>query len=189
VFKTVAAEMLNRVNFQFQLCTLFVCMLSASVALAWYSWFTNGYYDVDYPIELDAFDWWPGWLGFFAGLGFVGSILVFRREPLLAEQIFVMSWLLVSTNTLSACYEGLTSYIGYNGAWPWEIEAIHITRWIIVRSMTVPVVLLPLFLLRTGLLCNVFRRPHNRLFFFITLCNCVLLIAMVRYLFLRNHFM
>ena len=165
-------------------------MLSASVGLTWYAWFTNGYHEINLYYEMEATDWWPGGLGFFAGLGFIGSIFVFRRKPLLAEQIFILSWLLVSINVVAAGDDHLASVAEISGGlWLRESEAILITRSIIVRSFTVPVVLLPLFLLRTQLLFNVFRSPLNRLFFLTTLCDSVLLIVMIRYQLLCDYFM
>lgn len=180
-----------RMRFQFQLRTLFVFMLSAAVGLAWYSWFRNAYYDADYQTDLKLFDLRPDWQGFFAGLGFVGSIFVFRREPLLAQQMFVMSWLLVSIDIVFTCDDELFGFASSSshGLWLHESEAILITRSIIMRSFTVPVVLFPFFLQRTELILNVLRRPLNRLFFLTTLSNSVLLIAMIRYQFLSLHLM
>jgi hypothetical protein len=183
-FKTVAVEMLNQVPFQFQLRTLFVFVLSASVALTWFAWLDTGSFRSDPVWGILA--WWPGWLGVFAAWGFAGSLLIAKREPHLASQMFAMAWLLVCINVADTGYDIVTCYHSSVHQLPRTNEAIEQSLCMIRVEFTPFIVLMPLFLLRRELLQSVFRTRLARLFYFVTLCDSVLLVWKIRYLFTRT---
>ena len=130
-----------------------------------------------------------GWLGLFAGLGFAGSLLICKRNLSLAAGMFVMAWLLMCINIADSAFMVASVYSSSDLQLPRTDEAIFHALLIWRICLTMPVVLMPLFLLRRELLQRVFRTRLARLFYFFTLCDSVLLVLMIRYLFTRTPLM